>query len=461
MVRKRKGFLQVNLSDIGPILLPAPTKAIVNNSCNYMPTTKIPQQRANSGVHVSTKVSPHIPSHVANAFFGPFLKSKGGRKSKRKVVKGNEKHKLDFGLSIVTINSPKLLSPIMELDVVPNSLPDEDIEVRSDDKNALKMWELSKQFGVSFEGEDSVMIKRIEDLEERDRIGFTNSNQGERQGSSLTKRGVKELIKSKDVDFIGFQETKLEECNVDFCVSLWGNNECEWDFIPSVGRSGGILSIWDKNKFQKVNSYIGTGFWLPMELGWMVSNMELRVDKGRWLLLWPDTSPWALNRDFFDHCPIVLKQRKVEKGLTPFRFNNCLLNHHSFVDLVSKSWCEDSCSGRKTFIVKEKLKVLKGKINVLNEDSFGCLDSKLGQLSLVIQELDIIGENSTLNSEQLCSLKNLMVDWWETANLNDSSTGKSVNRFQYQYDTSIIPVMQLYWSKPAKTGHTSRFSIEP
>ncbi|KAF1874954.1 hypothetical protein Lal_00007570 [Lupinus albus] len=120
-----------------------------------------------------------------------------------------------------------------------------------------------------------------------------------------------------------------------------------------------------------------------------------------------DSSQWALNRDFSDHCLIILRQRKMEKGLTPFRFNNCWLKHHNFADLVSNSWCEDSCSGRKAFIVKEKLKALKGKIKVWNKVSFGCLDSKLGQLSQAIQELDLIGENSTLNSKQLCSLKKL------------------------------------------------------
>ncbi|XP_019435137.1 PREDICTED: uncharacterized protein LOC109341648 [Lupinus angustifolius] len=78
------------------------------------------------------------------------------------------------------------------------------------------------------------------------------------------------------------------------------------------------------------------------------------------------------------------------------------------------------CRGWKAFIVKEKLKVLKDRIKAWNKESFGCLDTKLGCLSIAIQELDIIGENSMLSLDQLSSLKKLTADSWETANMKDN-----------------------------------------
>ncbi|KAF1863277.1 hypothetical protein Lal_00031362 [Lupinus albus] len=171
-----------------------------------------------------------------------------------------------------------------------------------------------------------------------------------------------------------------------------------------------------------------------------------------WLLIWSDTFQSARNIDFSDHCLIVLRQRKVEMGLIPFHFNNCWLKHHNFAGLVSNSWCEDTWSGRKAFIVKEKLKALKGKIKLLNKDSFGCLDSKLGQLSHAIQELDIIGENSVLNSDQLCCLKKLTVDWsvlasrwWKNLGKVSSSNEVTGGGLMKIFERKLVMVFKLFY----------------
>jgi hypothetical protein len=44
------------------------------------------------------------------------------------------------------------------------------------------------------------------------------------------------------------QETKLEVINEFLCLSLWGNQKFGFSYRPSVGASGGILTIWDKDK---------------------------------------------------------------------------------------------------------------------------------------------------------------------------------------------------------------------
>lgn len=36
-----------------------------------------------------------------------------------------------------------------------------------------------------------------------------------------------------------------------FIKQLWYDDFFEWSFIPSLGSSGGILSIWDSNRFTK------------------------------------------------------------------------------------------------------------------------------------------------------------------------------------------------------------------
>jgi exonuclease III len=62
------------------------------------------------------------------------------------------------------------------------------------------------------------------------------------------------------IDFLALQETKMEEISESFCFNLWGSHDCEWVYLPSVGRSGGILSIWSKSNNSTLFTFIGDGF---------------------------------------------------------------------------------------------------------------------------------------------------------------------------------------------------------
>jgi hypothetical protein len=49
-------------------------------------------------------------------------------------------------------------------------------------------------------------------------------------------------------------------------------------------------------------------------------------------------SLWALDRDVSDHCPLVLRYSSQLWGPKPFRFNNFLLDHPGFSEIVARSW---------------------------------------------------------------------------------------------------------------------------
>jgi hypothetical protein len=42
--------------------------------------------------------------------------------------------------------------------------------------------------------------------------------------------------------------------------NLWGDNEVGWCFLPAVGNSGGILSMWNKVKSSLIFTFVGDGF---------------------------------------------------------------------------------------------------------------------------------------------------------------------------------------------------------
>ncbi|KAL8540253.1 hypothetical protein ACS0TY_001731 [Phlomoides rotata] len=55
------------------------------------------------------------------------------------------------------------------------------------------------------------------------------------------------------------RETKLESISDNICKSIWGHSKFDWAFKASVGRSGGILSLWNSDIFRKTSSWDSCG----------------------------------------------------------------------------------------------------------------------------------------------------------------------------------------------------------
>jgi len=79
-------------------------------------------------------------------------------------------------------------------------------------------------------------------------------------GGGIKRNKIKELVRQNKVEFLALQETKMEVITQSFCNNLWGGEECAWAFLPSVGNSGGILSIWDKSNSSLNFTFVGEGF---------------------------------------------------------------------------------------------------------------------------------------------------------------------------------------------------------
>jgi hypothetical protein len=79
-------------------------------------------------------------------------------------------------------------------------------------------------------------------------------------GGSIKKRKVRDLVFKNQIDFLAIQETKLETVSDSLCYSLWGSQDCCWAYLPSIGSSGGILSVWRKSMSSLLFSFIGEGY---------------------------------------------------------------------------------------------------------------------------------------------------------------------------------------------------------
>lgn len=65
----------------------------------------------------------------------------------------------------------------------------------------------------------------------------------------IKRSTLRKLIRTHSPKFTFIQESKMEECNQKVLKSLWHVDDVEWCFSPSIGNSGGIVTIWNKEYF--------------------------------------------------------------------------------------------------------------------------------------------------------------------------------------------------------------------
>ncbi|KAL8466822.1 hypothetical protein ACS0TY_035764 [Phlomoides rotata] len=108
-------------------------------------------------------------------------------------------------------------------------------ELRNKDREeAMFTWELGKKLGIAFNESEKVCKEKIESLSRQDR---------------KAKKSIKSKGKGKK------SETKLGKIEDIMVRRLWGKGNMDWTFKAAEGNSGGILTIWNKDKFQKRSAW--------------------------------------------------------------------------------------------------------------------------------------------------------------------------------------------------------------
>ena len=70
--------------------------------------------------------------------------------------------------------------------------------------------------------------------------------------------------------------------------------------------------------------------------------------------------------------------------------------------------------------MKEKLKILRGKMKVWNKESFRDLNQRRKEIVARINELEILEETFGLDEEESSKMKELMAEFWSVANMFES-----------------------------------------
>ncbi|WJX93184.1 hypothetical protein P8452_74743 [Trifolium repens] len=136
--------------------------------------------------------------------------------------------------------------------------------------------------------------------------------------------------------------------------------------------------------------------------GRCMSRLDRVLVSSRWMEEWGEVSLWGLKRDVSDHCPLLLKYNGYDWGSKPFRFNNHWVNNKAFKKLVEDEWASyDYVNGWMGHVVKEKMKRLKGALRKWNKEVYGCMESKIEDITDEIELLELKGEREGLTELEL------------------------------------------------------------
>ncbi|KAK8626056.1 hypothetical protein V6N13_133708 [Hibiscus sabdariffa] len=68
-------------------------------------------------------------------------------------------------------------------------------------------------------------------------------------GSQIKHKAIKSLLRKQRVEMTFLVDPKLELVSDDVVKSIWWTDVFRYEFVPSLGSSGGILVIWEHTKF--------------------------------------------------------------------------------------------------------------------------------------------------------------------------------------------------------------------
>jgi exonuclease III len=115
------------------------------------------------------------------------------------------------------------------------------------------------------------------------------------------RKEVKELVREKVPFVLCIQETKLQLIDDFLCISIWGPSSHGYFFSPSVGESGGLVTIWDTTEVAVWMSCRGDHF-LMIHGRFITSNEEFylfnvyaQCDRSAKQILWTNLTARVLS----------------------------------------------------------------------------------------------------------------------------------------------------------------------
>ncbi|GKV15257.1 hypothetical protein SLEP1_g26053 [Rubroshorea leprosula] len=318
-----------------------------------------------------------------------------------------------------------------------------------------ELWNFAKRIRAVIEEEEPV-IRKLEEMEKRDRATKEVEN----------ARGASEVQK----------ETK--KCGLDrnFCKRLWHSEDFDWVVKDSIGRSGGLLCVWNSKAISVKHVWEGENF-ISIQGVWTVENVVINVvnvyspcqlagKRILWLelknLVLQTGGMWCVVGDFnvvrkveekigsrrlttemgeFDNfiieselIDISLMGRKFTWYQTGGRFmsriDRVLLSEEWLSrELIRKAWEQANIQGWAGFQLKEKLKITKEALKKWSKSFVPEIDSRIKEATAQIEQLDLKGESEQLSDEEIERRRQALLALWNNIrykeNMLQQKSGKA------------------------------------
>ena len=219
---------------------------------------------------------------------------------------------------------------------------------------------------------------------------------------------------------------------------IWGNQRnlgrtlvCRGDFnvILSQGersRQGRVTSVM--RRFAQVMDDLEL-IDLPLQGGsftWsggLHNQAWARLDRfmvsPSWLDQFSNVIQKRLPRPISDHFPILIEGGGIRRGPSPFRFENMWLKVEGFKDLMRSWWQGMSVSGRASYKLATKLKVIKQNLKFWNREVFGNLESNKLVALQQVEYWDQVESERRLTEEETSIKKEAKEGYAKWVNLEE------------------------------------------
>ncbi|XP_071727561.1 uncharacterized protein [Rutidosis leptorrhynchoides] len=118
--------------------------------------------------------------------------------------------------------------------------------------------------------------------------------------------------------------------------------------------------------------------------------------------LWNDLTSSVLERNLFDHCPIMLKDEDKNFGPKPFKIFDMWFNDEDVEWVISEAWNSNvRYIDRKDCVFRNKLRNVKHVLKEWSRNKYSQIDAKIDELKNNALQLELKAESVTLSDSKL------------------------------------------------------------
>ncbi|XP_071700092.1 uncharacterized protein [Rutidosis leptorrhynchoides] len=199
---------------------------------------------------------------------------------------------------------------------------------------------------------------------------------------------VRNLCVSEKLCVATFQETKCNTIDDRWISALWGGSNFGYVQKEAIGKSGGLITIWDPSVFDvsdcsdRFNDFITRNGLIEIGINGRkftrISDDDLKFSK--------------IDRHLLDHCPLVLRDKLVDSGPKPFKVFDEWFNFDEIDKVIMDAWGQPIQGSRKDCNFRDRLKNVKFALKGWSVNKFGGLDKEIDALKKEVSEWELKAE---------------------------------------------------------------------